>query len=112
MTLSLQQQFAAQNFSFDAVFMPGTQDEVFEDCKDLVQSAVDGYNVTMFAYGQTGAGKTFTMYGMPGHEGIAPRTIEELFRVLEQGRSRFDFTVAASMLELYRNELVDLLYKG
>merc|ERR1719401_2301857 len=53
------------NFCFDAVFTPGTQDEVFEDCRDLVQSAVDGYNVTIFAYGQTGAGKTFTMAGVP-----------------------------------------------
>jgi len=99
-------------FHFDAVFTPGTQDEVFEDCKDLVQSAVDGYNVTMFAYGQTGAGKTFTMYGVPGQEGTAPRTIEELFRVIEVGKSRFSYEISGSMLELYCNGLVDLLSKG
>jgi len=100
------------NFQFDAVFTPGTQAEVFEDCKDLVQSAVDGYNVTMFAYGQTGAGKTYTMYGAPGDEGTAPRTIQEIFRVTEQNKNRFNFTVMGSMLELYRNDLVDLLSKG
>merc|ERR1719330_974474 len=89
-------------FHFDAVFTPGTQEEIFEDCKDLVQSAVDGYNVTMFAYGQTGAGKTFTMYGAPGMEGTAPRTIEEIFTLIERDEGRFNHTVMASMMELYR----------
>merc|ERR1712079_195521 len=66
----------------------------------------------MFAYGQTGAGKTYTMYGAPGDEGAAPRTIQEIFRVTKQNESRFNFTVMGSMLELYRNDLVDLLSKG
>jgi kinesin family member C2/C3 len=101
-----------EKFTFDAVFTPGTQDEVFEDCKDLVQSACDGYNVTMFAYGQTGAGKTWTMYGIPGNEGTAPRTIGELFKVIDEGKERFNYHVTGSMLELYRNDLVDLLSKG
>mmetsp|Transcript_33661 Transcript_33661/g.66197 ORF Transcript_33661/g.66197 Transcript_33661/m.66197 type:complete len:1170 (+) Transcript_33661:123-3632(+) len=100
-----------QRFGFDSVWTPGTQEEVFDDSKDLVQSAVDGYNVTMFAYGQTGAGKTFTMYGVPGKEGTAPRTIEEIFRVTEAGKDRYNFTVMGSMLELYRNDLLDLLSK-
>jgi hypothetical protein len=66
----------------------------------------------MFAYGQTGAGKTFTMYGSPGQEGAAPRTIQEIFRVIEKSRDRFTYTVMGSMLELYRNDLVDLLSKA
>jgi len=98
-------------YNFDACFMPGTQEEVFEDCRDLVQSAVDGYNVTMFAYGQTGAGKTFTMYGSKENEGTAPRTIREVFRVVEEGKARFDYRVSCSMCELYCNDLVDLLNK-
>lgn len=101
-----------EQFAFDAVFTPGTQEEVFEDCRDLVQSAADGYNVTMFAYGQTGAGKTFTMYGTKGNEGTAPRTIHEIYRVCEQGSDRFTYTVMGSMLELYCNAIVDLLAKG
>mmetsp|Transcript_96986 Transcript_96986/g.278680 ORF Transcript_96986/g.278680 Transcript_96986/m.278680 type:complete len:1237 (-) Transcript_96986:58-3768(-) len=100
------------NFKFDAVFTPGTQDEIFEDCRDLVQSAVDGYNVTLFAYGQTGAGKTFTMAGVPGQLGISPRTIQEIFDVTNRNKDRFEYTIMASMLELYRQELVDLLVKG
>jgi ankyrin repeat protein len=98
-------------FGFDAVFNPGSQEQVFEDCRDLVQSAIDGYNVTMFAYGQTGAGKTFTMYGAPGSEGTAPRSIRELYHIIAQESSRFEFTVTGSMLELYQSDIVDLLNK-
>jgi len=100
------------SFKFDAVWTPGTQDEIFEDCRDLVQSALDGYNVTLFAYGQTGAGKTFTMSGCPGQEGVSPRTIKEVFEVAEKGKDRFDYTIMGSMLELYKMDLVDLLMKG
>lgn len=100
------------SFCFDSVFTPGTQDEIFEDCKDLVQSAVDGYNVTLFAYGQTGAGKTFTMAGVPGDLGVSPRTIGEIFRVIKTNEDRYQYTVMGSMLELYCQDLVDLLVKG
>lgn len=99
-------------FCFDAVFTPGTQEEIFDSCRDLVQSAVDGYNVTIFAYGQTGAGKTHTMYGTPGQMGTTPRAVKELFSIVSRDEHRFDFTISASMLELYRNELVDLLSKS
>jgi len=96
-------------FMFDAVFKPGTQQEVYEECRDLVQSAADGYNVTLFAYGQTGAGKTYTMGGTPDNPGVSRRTIEEIFRVTEAGSGRYMYTVLGSMLELYRQDLVDLL---
>merc|ERR1719482_1612233 len=53
-----------RSFGFDSAFSHRSlQSEVFAECSDLVQSAMDGYNVTVFAYGQTGSGKTFTMYG-------------------------------------------------
>lgn len=112
MTLTVDDKDHQGAYTFDAVFMPGTQHEVFESCRDLVQSAVDGHNVTMFAYGQTGAGKTYTMYGSPGNEGTAPRTIQEIYRIIERDTGRFNYTVMASMMELYRNELVDLLNKA
>jgi hypothetical protein len=96
-------------FSFDGVFAPSSQEEVFEDCRDLIQSAVDGHNVTIFAYGQTGAGKTYTMYGTPEQDGIAPRAISELFRIIESIRHRYSISVSASMVELYNNHLLDLL---
>jgi len=112
MTLNVAHGHASLNFTFDAVFAPGTQEQVFEDCRDLVQSALDGYNVTIFAYGQTGAGKTYTMYGTPNSEGTSPRTIKELYRIMERDQARFNFTVMASMLELYQSHVVDLLVKN
>jgi len=68
-------------FACDGVYAPGTQEQIFEDCRDLLQSAVDGKNVTIFSYGNTGAGKTYTMYGNNQVDGIAQRTIKEVFRV-------------------------------
>mmetsp|Transcript_100635 Transcript_100635/g.178681 ORF Transcript_100635/g.178681 Transcript_100635/m.178681 type:complete len:1014 (+) Transcript_100635:59-3100(+) len=99
------------DFHFDAVFLPGTQEEVFADCKELVQSALDGYNITLFAYGQTGAGKTFTMTGTPDNVGIAQRTVSEIFDVMQKNSALFDYSVSASVLELYRNKAIDLLAK-
>eukprot|EP00747_Dinoflagellata_sp_TGD_P068042 gnl/TRDRNA2_/TRDRNA2_155542_c0_seq1.p1 gnl/TRDRNA2_/TRDRNA2_155542_c0~~gnl/TRDRNA2_/TRDRNA2_155542_c0_seq1.p1 ORF type:complete len:386 (-),score=49.24 gnl/TRDRNA2_/TRDRNA2_155542_c0_seq1:266-1423(-) len=96
-------------FSFDSVFLPGSQDEIFEDCRDLVHSAADGHNVTIFAYGQTGAGKTFTMYGTPQEEGITPRIATELFRIVDTMRTYSTVSVTASMVELYNNSICDLL---
>merc|ERR1719446_686425 len=96
-------------FAFDAVFMPGSQEEVFEDCRDLVQSAVDGYNVTIFAYGQTGAGKTFTMEGGSDNPGVSRRTIDEIFKVVDEGNVSCECKVTGSVLELYRQDLRDLL---
>jgi len=52
------------------------------------------------------------MTGLPGEEGISPRTIKELFDSIERRSARFSTSVSASMLELYRNDLVDLLSKG
>jgi len=52
------------------------------------------------------------MYGAPGMEGTSPRTIKELYEVVARNSSRFDYTINAAMLELYRNDLVDLLAKG
>lgn len=83
--------------------------QVFEDTKHLVQSAVDGYNVCIFAYGQTGSGKTYTIYGDASSPGITPRGIHELFRILDRDSGKCSFSVSTYMLELYQDELTDLL---
>jgi len=99
-------------FQFDSVFEENTsQDEVFADCRELVQSAVDGYNVTIFAYGQTGSGKTHTMYGSQQDPGLAPRSIKALFEVInqEQKVGTKTFKVKAYMVEIYKQDILDLL---
>lgn len=96
-------------FCFNGVYAPGTQEEIFDDCKDLVQSAVDGHNVTLFSYGQTGAGKTFTMYGTPAAEGLAARMNKELFRIIDGLRDDCTISVEGSIAEIYNGRLIDLL---
>jgi len=98
-------------FGFDSVFdSDSTQEEVFADCRELVQSAVDGYNVTIFAYGQTGAGKTHTMYGTPQQPGLAPRSIQCLFDIMKKETPRGKtFKVKTYMVEVYKQDILDLL---
>eukprot|EP00271_Cylindrocystis_brebissonii_P011446 TRINITY_DN290_c0_g1_i1.p1 TRINITY_DN290_c0_g1~~TRINITY_DN290_c0_g1_i1.p1 ORF type:complete len:1371 (-),score=418.39 TRINITY_DN290_c0_g1_i1:1882-5994(-) len=95
---------------FDHVFAAdASQEEVFEDTKYLIQSAIDGYNVCIFAYGQTGSGKTYTIYGAPGLPGLTPRAMQELFRCLDRDSGKVSFALKVYMLELYQDNLQDLL---
>eukprot|EP00930_Biecheleria_cincta_P098023 TRINITY_DN8970_c0_g1_i1.p1 TRINITY_DN8970_c0_g1~~TRINITY_DN8970_c0_g1_i1.p1 ORF type:complete len:523 (-),score=110.74 TRINITY_DN8970_c0_g1_i1:35-1603(-) len=100
------------DFRFDAVFMPGTQEEVFGDVKELVQTVLEGYNITIFAYGQTGSGKTHTMIGTEDDEGIAQRTVDEIYKAMRRNKTEWDYTLTASIMELYCNKPLDLLAKG
>jgi len=96
-------------FACDGIYAPGSQEKIFEDCRDLVQSAIDGTNVTIFSYGNTGTGKTYTMYGNHREDGIAQRTIREVFEVAMGLNDSRSVTVSATMLELYNDRLIDLL---
>ncbi len=101
---------AKREYAFDAVFpAEASQTTVFEDTRHLVQSAVDGYNVCIFAYGQTGSGKTFTIYGSEGDPGLTPRGVSELFHIINRDSGKFNFAVSLYMLELYQDDLADLL---
>nr|XP_008101463.1 PREDICTED: kinesin-like protein KIF27 isoform X2 [Anolis carolinensis] len=103
-------------FTFDFVFgKHSTQDEVYTTCiKPLVASLIEGYNATVFAYGQTGSGKTYTIGG--GHvasvaeeeRGIIPRAIQEIFQIIFENHN-VDFTVKVSYIEVYKEEVRDLL---
>ncbi|XP_071588190.1 kinesin-like protein KIF27 isoform X5 [Heliangelus exortis] len=103
-------------FTFDFVFgKNSTQEEVYTVCiKPLLVSLVEGYNATVFAYGQTGSGKTYTIGG--GHvasvaedeKGIIPRAIQELFQRISENRN-VEFHVKVSYIEVYKEELRDLL---
>jgi hypothetical protein len=110
LSIKLEWKGAMKEWNFDSVFQPGTsQDKVFEDTKHLIQSAVDGYNVCIFAYGQTGSGKTFTIYGNDELPGLTPRGVTELFNTIDRDAGKFSFKVEVYMLELYIDDLQDLL---
>ncbi|KAJ4972001.1 hypothetical protein NE237_005100 [Protea cynaroides] len=83
------------------------KDEVFSEVAPVIKSVMDGFNVCIFAYGQTGTGKTFTMEGKPDCPGIVPHAIKELFN--EAGESNHSFLFTYSMLEIYMGNLRDLL---
>jgi len=103
------------NFSFDKVFAAdATQGIVFEEIAQLVQSALDGYKVTIFAYGQTGSGKTFTMEGPPSPteetSGMIPRAVAQIFEEAARLQPRgWEFTLQATFVEIYLEEVRDLL---
>ena len=112
-------------FEFDSVFggvEGNTQEDVFKDTKHLMLSVIDGYNVCIFAYGQTGAGKSFTMIGAAdiGNcmtesgefdtlAGITPRAVSEIFRLLNERSAQVEFIVEVQMFQLYKDGLEDLL---
>merc|ERR1712054_482198 len=69
-----------------------------------------GYNVCIFAYGQTGSGKTFTMEGPPENPGVNFRALSELFNNIDQRKAQnFDYSLEATILEIYNDEVHDLL---
>ncbi|KAL9969580.1 hypothetical protein ACROYT_G021810 [Oculina patagonica] len=98
-----------KTFRFDRVFSPSsTQEEVFQDTLPLITSCVDGYNVCILAYGQTGAGKTYTMMGTDQDPGVNIRSILELLRVCDE-RTNVDYSMCVSMVEVYNETVRDLL---
>lgn len=70
---------------------------------------MDGFNVCIFAYGQTGTGKTFTMEGVPENRGVNYRALEELFRMSEDRSTSVAYTFSVSILEVYNEKIRDLL---
>ncbi|XP_068022744.1 kinesin-like protein KIF21A isoform X7 [Melanerpes formicivorus] len=111
-------------FTFDYVFnIDSQQEEIYIQCiEKLIEGCFEGYNATVFAYGQTGAGKTYTMGTgfdvniTEEEQGIISRAVKHLFRCIEerkqsaikQGLPPPDFKVNAQFLELYNEEILDL----
>ncbi|XP_011794604.1 PREDICTED: kinesin-like protein KIF9 isoform X3 [Colobus angolensis palliatus] len=100
------------SFKLDGVLHDASQDLVYETvAKDVVSQALNGYNGTIMCYGQTGAGKTYTMTGATEnykHRGILPRALQQVFRMIEE-RPTHAITVRVSYLEIYNESLFDLL---
>ncbi|XP_063164045.1 kinesin-like protein KIF21A isoform X6 [Candoia aspera] len=111
-------------FTFDYVFdIESQQEEIYLQCiEKLIEGCLEGYNATVFAYGQTGAGKTYTMGTgfdvniMEEEQGIIPRAVKHLYKCIEekkhaamkQGLPPPEFKVNAQFLELYNEEVLDL----
>ncbi|XP_071613424.1 kinesin-like protein KIFC3 isoform X9 [Heliangelus exortis] len=114
------------SFELDKVFPPqASQEEVFQEVQALVTSCIDGYNVCIFAYGQTGAGKTYTMenkmqesvscisvhQGTAANPGINQRALQLLFSEVRSKSADWDYAISVSAAEIYNESLRDLLGK-
>jgi len=104
---------SSKKYTYDVVFGPyATQNDVYQAAiGPIVDEVLQGYNCTVFAYGQTGTGKTHTMEGVlddPELQGMIPRAVSTIFDSLNT-MEETEFTVKVSFLELYNEELQDLL---
>uniref|UniRef100_H3G7G7 Kinesin-like protein n=1 Tax=Phytophthora ramorum TaxID=164328 RepID=H3G7G7_PHYRM len=102
-----------KSFTFDSVYDENTSQRQFYDESGypLVESIFDGYNGTIFAYGQTGCGKTHTMQGKdspPELRGVIPLSFDHIFDTINADTTR-EYMVRASYLEIYNEDIRDLL---
>uniref|UniRef100_A0A672LVK2 Kinesin family member 1C n=1 Tax=Sinocyclocheilus grahami TaxID=75366 RepID=A0A672LVK2_SINGR len=113
---------APKNFTFDYSYWSHSSEEdpsfasqrkVYQDIgEEMLLHAFEGYNVCIFAYGQTGAGKSYTMMGKqdPGQQGIIPQMCEDLFRqTADNTDPDLSFSVEVSYMEIYCERVRDLL---
>ncbi|KAI6245056.1 Kinesin heavy chain [Erysiphe necator] len=114
-TCRLESKDASGSFTFDRVFdMNSRQKDVFDfSIKSTVDDILNGYNGTVFAYGQTGAGKSYTMMGTDidsgDGRGVIPRIVEQIFASILSSPSSIEYTVRVSYMEIYMERIRDLL---
>uniref|UniRef100_A0A3B5QZS1 Kinesin-like protein n=1 Tax=Xiphophorus maculatus TaxID=8083 RepID=A0A3B5QZS1_XIPMA len=103
-----------KTFTFDAVYDSSSKqrDLYDESVRPLIDSVLAGFNGTIFAYGQTGTGKTYTMQGLwldPEKQGVIPNAFDHIFTHISRSQSDKQYLVRASYLEIYLEEIRDLL---
>ena len=98
-------------YAFDKVYGDGstTSSLYNQSVRSIVKSALEGINGTIFAYGQTGSGKTYTILGTNDNPGVLMLAINDIFSQLSSPSSMYEHTLKVGMLEIYNEELRDLL---
>ncbi|KAH7815929.1 kinesin 1C [Monocercomonoides exilis] len=103
-----------KTFRFDRIFPPDTtQVELFQDsARETVNDVINGFNGTFFAYGQTGAGKSFSMFGpdigAEDLQGVIPRASRHIFNHIANDKSETEYIAKCSFLEIYNEQIRDL----
>ncbi|ETP22685.1 hypothetical protein F441_04084 [Phytophthora nicotianae CJ01A1] len=118
---------SGKEFAFDQVFEPhSTQAEVYTQVEPLISSFTDGYNTCIMAYGQTGSGKTHTMVGneqgplehrangltVHANAGMIPRALQHVFAMVKKRQMTYVDSLRVSMVEIYNDQILDLLHEG
>lgn len=100
-----------KQYIFDCAFgQNSNQADVYKEvAKPLIENVISGYNATVFAYGATGAGKTFTMLGTDREPGIMARALNDLFNAMDRTKEEMKYKVSMSYLEIYNEMIRDLL---
>ncbi|KAJ7984805.1 hypothetical protein DPEC_G00358580 [Dallia pectoralis] len=100
-----------KTYMFDVAFdYSANQEEVYRaTTKGLIGGLISGYNATVFAYGPTGCGKTYTMLGTDREPGIYVRTLNDLFKAIEETSDDMRYSISMSYLEIYNEMIRDLL---
>uniref|UniRef100_A0A3Q1FTY8 Kinesin-like protein KIF19 n=1 Tax=Acanthochromis polyacanthus TaxID=80966 RepID=A0A3Q1FTY8_9TELE len=100
-----------KTYMFDVAFdFSASQEEVYRaTTRGLIEGLISGYNATVFAYGPTGCGKTYTMLGTDKEPGIYVRTLNDLFHAIEETSDDMLYSVSMSYLEIYNEMIRDLL---
>ena len=102
-----------QQFVFDYVYGPEVSSQTIYQqlCRPIVHSVLSGYNGTVFMYGQTTSGKTYTMLGTPEEPGVLPCAIRDVFQNISRDLDH-DYSIWVSYLEIYNEQINDLLVPG
>ena len=111
--LQIQKEYDTKSFNYDHIYPEDSnQEEIFEETsKNVVQSVLNGYNGTIFAYGQTGTGKTYTMVGEFRNEknkGIIPRAFDYIFESVKQDNEH-KYNIMISFIQIYLEHIQDLI---
>ena len=104
--------YSPQKFSFDKVYSNNSNSQIIykEMCRDVTKSVINGFNCSIFMYGQTTSGKTFTMLGSPNSPGVLPCALRDVFNYINSpDKKNFIFNVYVSYLEIYNENIHDLL---
>lgn len=99
-----------QKYFFDRIFdHKANQEMVYKNtCSHLIESVVRGYNATVFAYGTTGSGKTYTMVGTQEQPGIMVLTLTDMFNYIKKDTEK-EYEIKVSYVEIYNEFIRDLL---
>lgn len=109
----IQNRTKEKRYCFDHVFGPEcTNSDVYKSVRSTIAGVIQGLNATVFAYGSTGSGKTYTMVGTQNDPGLMVLSLNTIFELIKNDKSSDNFEVSCSYLEVYNEVIYDLLEKS
>ncbi|KAJ3670072.1 hypothetical protein LUZ60_010396 [Juncus effusus] len=109
----IQNRTKERRYTFDHVYAPGScNSDVYKNISSTIAGVIQGLNATVFAYGSTGSGKTYTMVGTRKDPGLMVLSLNTIFDLIKKDKSPDSFEVSCSYLEVYNEVIYDLLEKS